>query len=116
MGCEVTEGNELVISVTIKSYENTTSGVNVDYANELKVVTAPYKDGYTFVGWSTNPNATTAEECEFTAENIAEIPVDTTVYAIWKEGVEEPVDPAPPAGPEGPEGTGGSQDSGDTAQ
>jgi hypothetical protein len=92
-GCEVTAGNERVVSVTISEKEGVTSGINVEYANELKPVTAPYKAEHTFVGWSTKADATTAEECEYGAAELVNVPVGTKLYAIWKEGVEEPEQP-----------------------
>lgn len=41
------------------------------------------KDGFHFVGWSTNPNATVAE---YTSGQLMNITADTTLYAVWKEG------------------------------
>ena len=37
---------------------------------------------YTFHGWATTPDATTIE---YTAENVAKAPINTTLYSIWKQ-------------------------------
>lgn len=45
---------------------------------------ASYREGYTFVGWSTTKDGTQAE---YTAEDIGTAPEGITLYAIWQEGV-----------------------------
>jgi uncharacterized repeat protein (TIGR02543 family) len=46
---------------------------------------APTKQGYTFLGWSTNPNATTSAEC-ITTSTVLNMPAgDLTVYAVWQK-------------------------------
>lgn len=41
----------------------------------------PSREGYTFVGWSSNPNATSVE---YNAAGIYQSNVDVTLYAVWK--------------------------------
>ncbi len=42
----------------------------------------PVREGYEFAGWST---AEGASEGEISAEEIAQLPSNTTIYAIWKQ-------------------------------
>jgi uncharacterized repeat protein (TIGR02543 family) len=61
------------------------SSITVGEISNSKVIggmTAPTRDGYEFVGWSTNQNATVAE---YTANDLANVPSGTTVYSVWAE-------------------------------
>ena len=53
--------------------------------------TEPTRENYTFKGWSTNKNATTAE---FIGGNSITISQNTTLYAVWEEN--NPTPPTPP--------------------
>jgi uncharacterized repeat protein (TIGR02543 family) len=44
-----------------------------------------YRKGYTFLGWSTDQNATTPEILEDDMENASVPREDTTLYAVWKK-------------------------------
>ncbi len=72
--CKLSDDGTYVVSVTI-------TGDGVANSKAINDISEPQRDGYTFVGWSTNPEATTAE---YTMENFLEIPSGTTVYAIWQ--------------------------------
>ncbi len=52
-------------------------------------VIEPYRDGYVFVGWSKNKNATDAD-CH--PGDIITVDSETTLYAVWEEA-DVPVDP-----------------------
>ena len=56
----------------------------------------PTRENYTFKGWSTNKNATTAE---FIGGNSITISQNTTLYAVWEENY-TPNPSAPPAKPD----------------
>ena len=56
----------------------------------------PTRENYTFKGWSTNKNATTAE---FIGGNSITISQNTTLYAVWEEN-NTPNPSAPPAKPD----------------
>ncbi len=72
-GCTLSEDNKYVVSVN-----KTAEGIiNPDALNG---VTAPVRFGYTFAGWTTVPEGT---EAEYAAEEIAQAPDGTTLYAIW---------------------------------
>ena len=58
--------------------------------------TEPTRENYTFKGWSTNKNATTAE---FIGGNSITISQNTTLYAVWEEN-NEPQPETPPAKPD----------------
>lgn len=60
-------------------YSFTMEESTLENFNELVQVGAPLRQGYTFGGWATSPGGSSA----YTAGQITEIPVGTTVYAIW---------------------------------
>lgn len=72
-GCTLSEDGTYVASVTIE-------------ANSLENVmanggfTAPQRAGYVFIGWATSATAT---EHAYTASEIVNVPVGTTVYSLW---------------------------------
>lgn len=51
-------------------------------SHALNGIKAPVRRGYQFLGWSTVRGSATAT---YSAEGITEIPVGTTVYAVWLE-------------------------------
>ena len=53
----------------------------------------PTRENYTFKGWSTNKNATTAE---FIGGNSITISQNTTLYAVWEENNTPSETPTPP--------------------
>ena len=81
-------------SVTGMPEQNPVTGIV--YGTELAVAPAPSRDGYVFLGWDTDPRATTADY--EIGESII-ITADTPLYAIWEETnleaqVVKTVDPA----------------------
>lgn len=74
-GCKLSEDGRYVVSVTVTA--NT-----VAYVNEFSMPASPVREGYEFAGWST---AEGASEGEISAEEIAQLPSNTTIYAIWKQ-------------------------------
>ncbi len=83
-GCTLSDDATYVVSVKIEA--NTFS--NVESKNGF---TAPERAGYAFVGWAVSADG----EVVYTAQNIAQAPVGTTLYAVWEE-VEENVEPEMP--------------------
>lgn len=73
-GCTLSEDRTYVTSVTIE--ENTLA--NVTAAGGF---TAPERDGFVFVGWATEENG----EVVYSAEEIANVSVGTTLYSVWEE-------------------------------
>lgn len=76
-GCTLSEDGTYVVSVTV-SEDTVVNGKNA--------LTAPKRDGYTFIGWDTNIEAKT---CVYTAEQLKDAPVGTILYAVWEEKAEE---------------------------
>lgn len=72
-GCTLDADRNYVVSVTIT--DKTISNVKAKNG-----ITGPEREGYTFLGWSTNANATTAE---YSASDISSVSVGTTLYAVW---------------------------------
>lgn len=80
-GCELSEEG-YVVSVTI--------GENTLQNNNAKgVVGGPNREGYTFLGWATNQ---TDMQVVYTAEQLVDVEEGTTLYAVWTETVEAPVE------------------------
>ncbi|MBP5177437.1 MAG: leucine-rich repeat protein, partial [Clostridia bacterium] len=75
-GCELSEDKSYVTSLTMSDATLT----NIHATGELA---PPMRKGYTFVGWATTADASTAE---YAANELASVPVGTTLYAIWREG------------------------------
>lgn len=93
MGAELSYDNSY-----IESWTATEAGlVNLSTHNLLSV---PTRSGHTFMGWSTTQGS---EQWQYT--ELTEVPVGTTVYAVWAQGeVEEgPIIPETPETPETPE-------------
>ncbi len=93
-GCTLSEDRDYVVSVSVgeKTFEN---------LNRYKQLTSATREGYVFLGWSTDPAATSAE---YSAELLSGVPVGTTVYSVWKERVpEEPETPDAPDTPDTPD-------------
>lgn len=66
------------------SFTKTQSGVSNLF--ERNTVSEPVRDGYTFAGWASTPNAAAGE---FAADEIGNIRDGATVYAVWLEATEE---------------------------
>jgi len=58
----------------------TKSASSIDNPTATHGITAPYRKGYMFGGWSTMNGGTTAA---YTAANVNTAPNGTTLYAIW---------------------------------
>ena len=72
-GCEIKDGYVYAVTKTSSTLSN---------INTVNVVSAPERDGYTFVGWATSENATVAE---YAAENISDAPDGTKLFAVWTQ-------------------------------
>ena len=72
-GCTLSEDGKYVVSVTIT--ENTLQNFNAQ-----AVVQGPESAGKRFMGWATSADAM---EAEYKADEIVNVPVGTTIYAIW---------------------------------
>ncbi|MBR2375825.1 MAG: leucine-rich repeat protein [Clostridia bacterium] len=83
-GCTLTDGYVSSVTVTAETLE---------YATASGGITAPLRDGFTFAGWKTSPDGAVV----YSAAQLAEVPVGTTLYAHWTEG--EPVEPEEPEEP-----------------
>ena len=46
--------------------------------------TVPYRDGYSFIGWSTSPSATTGQ---YSPGGTIELSSTTVLYAVWRKNV-----------------------------
>lgn len=70
-GCE-TDNGSYVLSFTVG--ENT-------FENDLSQngITAPYREGYTFLGWATTENG----EPVYDYSTVTDAPVGTVLYAVW---------------------------------
>ena len=85
--CELSEDGGYVVSVTVG---DETLGNN----NTSNTFAAPCRDGYVFAGWATSSGS---GEIAYSAEQIAEVPEGTTLYAVWEEPSAEPEEPEEPA-------------------
>ncbi len=75
--CTLSEDKTYVVSVTIDE-----NGISNPLAKGG--ISAPEREGYTFVGWTTQENST---EVEFSAEDLGKVEKGVTVYAIWEKSV-----------------------------
>lgn len=50
-------------------------------------ISAPDREGYTFIGWTTEENGTTAQ---YKADELNTVEDGVTLYAVWQEGEAEP--------------------------
>lgn len=114
-GCEFAYDGELSYVSSLTVTENTFKNIHVvqiitdEEGNQTDTVydavaniTAPYRQGYTFVGWATSAGAAQAE---YTAGSVINAPVGTTLYAVWQEGETQPEEPVLPDEPQ-PDETG----------
>jgi uncharacterized repeat protein (TIGR02543 family) len=74
-GCTLSTDKTYVVSFT-----KTASSISNPTATDG--ISAPYRAGYTFGGWSTTSGGTTPA---YTAANVNNAPNGTTLYAIWTE-------------------------------
>lgn len=79
-GCILSLDKDYVESVTIS--EGTIVNSNAKYG-----LTAPQRLGMTFAGWATEPGG----EVVYTVSQTADVPVGTTLYAVWTSGEIPPV-------------------------
>ena len=68
--------------------------VTVENPFALGGISAPVREGYTFVGWSLTPGGTTVA---YSARALATAPAGTTVYSIWERTPETPETPEDPS-------------------
>lgn len=75
---------------------NTTDGSALNWPNDLTgaagdTVTIPWNipqaEGYTFLGWSTTENATTADPDYAYGKEVTIGDTDTSLYAVWRENM-----------------------------
>ena len=75
---------------------NTTDGSALNWPNDLtgakdSTVTIPYlipqAEGYTFLGWSKDQNATTADPDYAYGKEVTIGDTDTSLYAVWRENM-----------------------------
>lgn len=103
-GSVLSEDGDYIVSLTItestflniycveivkaKDEEESETGTKPEDDTEFYItnITAPKRTGHTFLGWATTSGATT---WEYTTEEIAELPVGTTVYTVWSDVEEE---------------------------
>ncbi|MBR2176719.1 MAG: InlB B-repeat-containing protein, partial [Clostridia bacterium] len=79
------KANTYIVSYDMNSGSGSIGNQTKTYGQDITLsTTVPTRTGYTFVGWSTDKNATTAQYQsgdKFTAN------ADTTLYAVWKTDV-----------------------------
>lgn len=75
--CTLSEDKTYVVSVTIGE-----NGISNPLAKGG--ISAPVRDGYTFVGWTTREGSS---EVEFSADNLGKVEKGVTVYAMWQKAV-----------------------------
>lgn len=99
-GCELSDDNSYVISVTVTetTLTNATKVVaiiteetdeNGEPIIESKIVnqlTAPVREGYVFAGWATENGG----EVVYSATELLDVPTGITLYAVWEQAVEQP--------------------------
>ena len=85
-GCVLSGDKSYVVSVTKGEIEN----YRIVDGEPVNVITAPTREGYDFVGWTTTAGGTSAE---YTADKLNDAPDGTVLYAVWTEKTEE--QPAP---------------------
>lgn len=86
---QFTTGNITPVQYTVK-YDanggtNAPSNIGVAKDNSIKIShVIPSRSGYTFLGWSTNANATSAS---YKAGNSFKPTSDATLYAVWQKDI-----------------------------
>ena len=78
-GCALSEDLDYILSFT-------GGAENIENKNSTNHLSAPEREGYTFVGWNTSSSATKAA---YTMETLQDVPDGRRVYAIWDEISEE---------------------------
>lgn len=79
-------GSTQKYSVTFKNRDNLISTVSVERGETVKrkdIPENPHRDGYTFLGWSTNKDASDRSDVNFYAGT--PVNSDTTVYAVFEK-------------------------------
>lgn len=81
-----------VITYTVSFDLNGGSGsfasIQTDSGSTTLPSEVPTRDGYTFIGWSTDANSTTAE---YSAGQTITVNGDITLFAIWQKNVTPPI-------------------------
>ena len=72
-GCTLSGTKDHVYSVTI-------GNGSVINKNDSNVISMPYREGFSFDGWSTNPNATSPS---YGADGVLAVKNGSVLYAIW---------------------------------
>ncbi len=72
-GVALSEDKRYVVSFTVGEG-------SFEYYDALNAPDGPYREGYTFAGWSLTENGT---EIAYTAQNVTEAPLGTTLYAVY---------------------------------
>lgn len=85
LGVTLAEDHSYVVSFT-------KNGAEILNLSERVSITKPSRKGYTFVGWATDPNATTAT---YSADAVAGVSDGTVLYSVWTEGEEPEVEETP---------------------
>lgn len=73
-GCEFSEDGSYVVSFT-------KTETSVSNPTALNGISAPTRNGYTFLGWSSAYGSLTAE---YTAQSVTDAPNGTKLYAVWQ--------------------------------
>ncbi len=73
-GCTLSEHKDYVVSVV-------KTDAAVINRNPVNTLSSPTRAGYSFIGWSTDAEGT----AEYTAEELAEAPNDSLLYALWEQ-------------------------------
>ena len=73
-GCTLSENGEYIVSIVIA--EN-----SLENAWAPEEISLPERLGYNFLGWATEIDGTVV----YTMEEIADVPVGVTLYAVWDE-------------------------------
>ena len=72
-GVTLSEDKSYVVSLTVK-------GDTFEYFNTLNRLGSPYREGYSFAGWSLTENGS---DIAYTTSNVASAPVGTVLYAVY---------------------------------
>lgn len=76
-GCVLSDGKDYVASVTVGEGTIQYVASAGNYAAQLNT---PSREGYVFLGWSSEEGAT---EAQYTAVELATLPAGTKVYSVW---------------------------------
>lgn len=74
-GCTLSDDGGYVVSVAVGEIVHAQNGLS-----------APYRAGFTFVGWSAERGAQTAE---YSSDDLIDLPSGMVLFSVWKEGEPE---------------------------